>query len=211
MTFLDKILAKTTHSLSSSHKTITAEGMTKADSIINELNDLLSQRNGFYAFERALHLFPSASNQVEIGLDDWNSPSLWRSEYGEMTKDCLFFAEDIFGSQFCIKDQEIHLFDPETGSLEHVANSLEHWAQRIIQDTNFMTGQSLASTWQKEHGLLPPNKRLLPKIPFVCGGSFELENLYVSCSAKGMKFRASIANQIKDLPDGAQIQFHLIP
>lgn len=208
-TFLKKLLKEATTSLNPNSSIITANA--DRNSLTDELHLLLSERNGFYAFERALHFFPSTSDQMEMGMNEWNAPSLWRSEYGEMAKDCLFFAEDVFGIQFCIKNNQIYLFNPETGSLEHMASSLEEWAQRILQDCDFMTGQSLAHQWQKKHGLLPANKRLLPKIPFVCGGAFELDNVYLSCAVKGMRFRASIANQIKDLPDGAQITIQLTP
>ena len=95
---------------------------------------MLRERNGFYALESALHVFPSHSSQQEIGLDKWNESALWRAEYKGVADGCLFFAEDVFGGgQFCVKD-----------------------------------GKST------------------------------------------MKFRASIANQIKDLPDGAQIKFNVI-
>jgi hypothetical protein len=47
--------------------------------------------------------------------------------------------------------------------------------------------------------------RLLPKTPFVCGGKYQLDNLYSVEEVKGMQFRASIANQIRDLPDGSDV------
>ena len=62
---------------------------------------MLALKNGFYAFELALHVFPAQSCDQHIGLDLWNSETLWRSAYGEVTNGCGFFAEDIFGGQFC--------------------------------------------------------------------------------------------------------------
>lgn len=64
--------------------------------------------------------------------------------------------------------------------------------------------------WQEQNGQLPVKKRLLPKIPFVVGGEFVLDNLHLVDAVEGMKFRADIASQIKDLPDGAQIKFDII-
>ncbi|MGD9644213.1 MAG: hypothetical protein AB7U73_00785 [Pirellulales bacterium] len=44
----------------------------------------------------------------------------------------------------------------------------------------------------------------------VCvGGDYVLENLYALDDVKGMRFRASIANQIRDLPDGTKIRFRI--
>jgi hypothetical protein len=36
------------------------------------------------------------------GLDVWNAPDAWVDSYEDLAKGS-FFAEDIFGNQFCIK------------------------------------------------------------------------------------------------------------
>ena len=61
-----------------------------------------------------------------------------------MTDGCLFFAEDIFGTQFCIKSNKIYTFDPETGSIEYIADHIEGWAEIIMKDYNVLTGYPLA-------------------------------------------------------------------
>jgi hypothetical protein len=53
--------------------------------------------------------------------------------------------------------------------------------------------------------------RLVPKIPFVCGGRYEVNNLYPLNEVKGRQFRASIARQIRDLPDGSQVILDISP
>ncbi|MBH3414533.1 SMI1/KNR4 family protein [Pseudomonas putida] len=120
-----------------------------------------------------------------------------------------FFAEDVFGGQFCIKDSKVYTFDPETGSLEYLADDIESWVQMLLSDYEVLTGYPLAHQWQKQNGQLPAGKRLLPKVPFVLGGEFVLDNLYLADAVEGMKFRADIAIQIKELPDGAQIRLNI--
>ena len=208
--YLEKLLSNSTESLNSVDPSLSVELTDQAGTLVDDLLEMLSIRNGFYALESALHVFPSHSTESDIGLDEWNSESLWRSEYKEMLGNCLFFAEDLFGSQFCIKDNKVYTFDPETGEFEYLAENIEGWAQAIIEDYNALTGYPLAHKWQQNNGVLPSNKRLLPKIPFVAGGEFALENLYLGDSVKAMQFRASLANQIRDLPDGAQIQFNIV-
>ncbi|MCF5145083.1 SMI1/KNR4 family protein [Pseudomonas sp. PA-6-1D] len=170
---------------------------------------MLERCNGFYALESALHVFSTRSSQHEISIFDWNENSLWRDGYDGLVDGCLFFAEDIFGGQFCIKNNKIYTFDPETGSLEFLAQDIEEWAQLLVSDYEVLTGYPLAHRWQKKNGQLAAGKRLLPKIPFVLGGGFVLDNLYSIDAVKGMKLRADIARQIKDLPDGAQIKLRL--
>lgn len=209
MSSLDKLFSNASASLNDREPVISDELQALAGSLKDELLKMLGQRNGFYALESALHVFPSQSSEQEIGLTDWNSNSLWRNDYKELVADCLFFAEDVFGGQFCIKDNKVYTFDLETGALDYLADDIEGWAKEIISNYEVLTGYPLAHQWQKFNGQLPAKKRLLPKIPFVAGGEFRLDNLYLADAVEGMKFRADIANQIKDLPDGSQIKFNV--
>lgn len=181
-----------------------------AGSSTAELLSLLHQKNGFYAFESALHVFPAQSTQSEMGLDSWNAPGCWRSAYDGMADGCLFFAEDAFGGQFTLKSGGIYQFDPETASQELLASDLESWAEALLSDYEVLTGYPLAHQWQARHGPLPSGKRLVPKLPFVVGGEFSIENLYLLDAVKGMQLRGSIATQIRDLPDGAELKLEIV-
>jgi hypothetical protein len=176
----------------------------------SELRALLAARNGFYAFESALHVFPLGRAAGVMDLETWNSDALWRGEYGDQTEGCLFFAEDVFGCQFCLRDEQVFTFDPETGELQEMAADLEDWAGQLLADYEVLTGHPLAHAWQSQRGPLPPGKRLVPGIPFVCGGEFELNNLLLLDAVKGMHVRANLARQIRDLPDGARIEFKIV-
>lgn len=210
LTNLEKLLSSASSSLSDDEPALTDQLRSLAGSLADSLLSMLHERNGFYALESALHVFPSHSSQQELGLDKWNDGKLWRAEYRGIADDCLFFAEDVFGGQFCIKDNKVYTFDPETGALEFLADDIEGWAKAIVSDYEVLTGYPLAHQWQKQHGPLLAGKRLLPKIPFVAGGEFALNNLYLGDAVEGMKFRASIATQIKNLPDGATIKFNIV-
>jgi hypothetical protein len=104
---------------------VTFEGA--AISRLQELLALLSQRNGFYAFESALHVFPLGSRAGVIDLETWNTQTLWRFEFGDLADGLLFFAEDIFGMQFAIRGDRIYSFDPETAEVEFLADSISQW------------------------------------------------------------------------------------
>lgn len=170
-----------------------------------ELTGLHSSRNGFYAFESALLVRPLDYGASPLGVLQWNEAALWRSEYKADLRGTVFFAEDIFGTQFCIKDDVINSFDPETGDLTVIAQNLEDWSRWIFEDAKTRTGWPLAHLWKQREGPLKRGTRLLPKVPFVLGGQFEVENLYALDDVEGMRFRASIANQLKDCPDGSKV------
>lgn len=209
MASLDELLSNASLSLSEHEPEMLGRSRRLAGTLADQLLGMLCQRNGFYALESALHVFPTHSNQHEIGICDWNESTLWRSGYKGLADGCLFFAEDVFGGQFCIKDSKVYTFNPETGSLEYLADDIESCAQMLLSDYEVLTGYPLAHQWQKQNGQLPAGKRLLPKVPFVLGGEFVLDNLYLADAVEGMRFRADIASQIKDLPDGGQIRFNL--
>lgn len=203
---VDKLLLNASPSLTNQIPWLSDELIDNAGILYEDLIKLLNKRNGFFAFEKALHVLPTHSNSQEIGINDWNAATLWKSAYNNSISNYLFFAEDIFGMQFCINKSKIHTFDPETGAFNFMANNLDEWAQAINDDINFLTGYPLAHAWQKENGPIPTGKRLLPKIPFVAGGNYELNNLFLIDAIEGMKYRAHIAEQIKNLPDGTSIE-----
>jgi hypothetical protein len=177
-----------------------------------ELFKVLQRRNGFYAFESALHVFPlSPEVGAEIGLETWNSDSLWRSGYGTLTDGLFFFAEDVFQNQFCLSLNGVSGFDAETGKTRFVADSVENWARVVLADYEFETAYPLAKAWQAQEGPLPPTKRLAPKIPFVLGGEYAVRNFWVTDAVEGMRAKADVALQIKDLPDGARVKLNVGP
>ncbi|MDV6333225.1 SMI1/KNR4 family protein [Asticcacaulis sp. 201] len=175
----------------------------------SELRKLLELKNGFYAFEQALHVLPSKSVAESCGLDSWNDPSLWISNYKGLADGCFFFAEDVFGGQFCIRSDGIYTFDPETGALTQIATSLSGWAKALLENYDVLAGYNLAHKWQVEHGRLDPGMRLAPKQPFVLQGEFVVENLYPIEAVALMRQSANLAVQIRDLPDGAQVTWKI--
>jgi hypothetical protein len=172
-----------------------------------ELLEVLRARNGFYAFFSALHVFPLGKAAGERDLESWNAEALWRDAYAHLAAGCLFFAEDIFGGQFCIKNEAIFVFDPETGEQTRSGGTLEDWAQHVLLEHDSLCGTPLAREWQERYGALPPGRRLVPKMPFVLGGDFAVENLYVSDAVEAMRFRGALAQHLRSLPDGIPIGF----
>lgn len=182
-----------------------------AEPLVGELIQLILARvNGFYAFESSLHVFPVSDADRVQTVDTWNSPGLWRDRYQGMSDGLLFFAEDAFGVQFALRHDGIFTFDPETGEASRVAESLADWAAKIVEEFEFLTGYTVAHQWQETYGSLRPGQRLVPKRPFVLGGEYAVENLFSMEAVKSMQYRADLAVQIRDLPDGASITFTIV-
>ena len=78
----------------------------------DDLAEMLKQRNGFFAYESALLVRPLRNDGNPCGLLEWNEPGRWRFEYSDSLADALFFAEDVFGGQYCIHRDAVCTFDP---------------------------------------------------------------------------------------------------
>ncbi len=204
--YISKLLSISSNSISQSEVMLPQKILKLAGDLGDELLCILHARNGFFAFMSALHFFPSDTVKDSIGLVEWNESSLWKNRYPSSVADALFFAEDIFGGQFCVKDNVICYFDPETGDIDEMASNFDSWAKKILDDYGFWTGYSLAFEWQNTRGKLSQNMRLLPTIPFVLGGSFEVNNLKAVDSIEGMRFRASLACNLVNVSDNTRIE-----
>lgn len=204
-----KLLSISSNPICESKPSFSQEINILLGSLSQDLYEILTVKNGFYAFESALHIFPASFVCQEMDLAKWNSLELWRNNYGSSTEGYLFFAEDIFGNQFLIFNEKIYTFEPETGEIEEVSESFEEWAKCVLDNYNFLTGFQLAHEWQTSNGVIPVGKRLIPKIPFVLGGKYTVDNLYLLDAVTGMNLRADLAKQIINLKDGEKIKFHI--
>lgn len=169
---------------------------------------MLEKLNGFTAFEGSLLV--RGMGPGPNGLAAWNAADGWRESYSGMADGLFFFAEDAFGGQFALVGDTVFTFEPETGESQPLAESLEEWASLVLTDYEFLTGYPVACEWQAIHGPIPEGMRLIPKIPFILGGEFDVANLYALDSVTGMRLRADIARQIRDLPDGAAVEFRVL-
>lgn len=170
--------------------------------------EFLRDENGAYAFERALHLF-GVSSEPHHDLRTRNAPAPWRENYGSSVEEIAFFAEDLFGNLHGYAPHAVVSMDVETGELEEVAGTFSDWLRFVLADLDYVTGLSLASEWRIRHGELAPSHRLCAKKPFVLGGDYVLPNLYAAPWERGLTLRSSIARQIRDLPEGAEVVIRL--
>lgn len=176
----------------------------------DKVAELLSARNGFFAFESALHVFPMGGVGDTWNLEAWNSRHLWRGEYPDISENVLFFAEDVFGYQFCVDGDGVALFNPENSSFEFVASTLDEWARLVLEDPDAMIGYAYAHEWQVRNGWLANNRRLICKIPLILGGDLSMDNIGEIDAVEGMRVRGYMWSQIKDLPDGTKVNIKIV-
>ena len=196
---IGKLIAISSNSLLPT--SISADGPTR---------ELLEIKNGFYAFESALHVFPTGISADIITLETWNQHNCWKSNYSIGVDDLLCFAEDVFGCQYAMRGNEIAKFDPETGYCNHHSKTLQEWAGMILDDYEYETGYPLIHEWQISHGPIAVGHRLVPKVPFVLQGEFNVANLRPMVARDSMIYRSKLAEKLRNLPDGARIEYDII-
>jgi len=176
--------------------------ITVARERLLELEALLHLRDGFRALAGALVVRPSVTVAAVRGVDEWNEITLWRAPYRAAAK-LYFFAEDITGRQFALHKDEVHSFDPETGTFESWAGDLEQWAARILEDPDDL-GEARLVEWQAEHGPLGPSQRLQPSTPFLLAGDAPIEWRAIE-DVELMKRYARLFRETMAAPDGTPV------
>jgi hypothetical protein len=115
------------------------------------------------------------------------------------------FAYDVFADVFVVLENGIGRVATETGALDETWASLDAWAEEVIANPEEILGEELLQNWSARFGQLQPGYRLTPKMPFIFGGTYELDNIVAMPIGDILQFRAEIARQVKDLPDGARV------
>lgn len=134
-----------------------------------------------------------------------------KKDFAELARGLNCFAQDVFGNQFAFKDGGVVFFNIETGEQEPISKNFGSWVDTIFNDIDYYTGISLIN-------LLEPNVkedlshgfRLCPKYPFVLGGEYQLDNLYLKYFDENIKYNSSIAKQIYNLKDGQSINLIIL-
>jgi len=120
------------------------------------------------------------------------------------------FAADAFGDLYAVHGDIIVKVETETNTAEVVSATVESWAYSVLADPDVELGEDFLRRWESKNGPLPRGQRLYPRIPFIFGGEFDLENVVAASFEEMLRFRAYLVEQTKDLPDGAKVMFHVV-
>ncbi|MFZ7134924.1 hypothetical protein ACLSZP_06790 [Avibacterium avium] len=169
--------------------------------IPKKIKALFDEFNAYQAFEGALRI----SCWQESGF---RNISGWDNFMREnICKNTFFFADNILGDGFCLKNDLFFKYDFETGELEFMGEDLEQFSKTLLLDYNYFTAYSLAKEWQMKNGIITSKEILLPKIPFVLGGGYKYDNLVKKNMKDGLEKKIKIKKTLENIPDGKKIAF----
>lgn len=167
-----------------------------------ELEQLLGQRDGFFAFDDALMVLPVNAPIRRLDLVRLNNGD-WTANYWHRCEGLLFFAADALGDLFALSEDKVVRFASETGVVEPMADNLAGWAARVQADPAGEAGWPFAKTWADTHGPLEEGWRLTGKKPFVLEGAFDLDNLEQRALPEILEYRGNLATRLHEAPPGA--------
>ncbi|WP_019853100.1 hypothetical protein [Actinopolyspora mortivallis] len=174
---------------------------------LKELAELLSEMNGFFAFNAGVQIFHAGGDGFGPELSYWNARETWKEAFDGLADKYFCFGQDILGMQYAIQEgTALVRFDPETARSSHIGYSLEDWAAWLLDNPEINGTSILAKVWQDQKGPLEPGQRLVPLKFFEFGGEVSFDNLVVKDAVEAMRVRGPIAVQIHDLPPGSEIR-----
>jgi hypothetical protein len=165
-----------------------------------ELVRILSDTNGFVLREGALHVRGASLSPEWHSLRvAWRGPSAFHTLYETVRPTDIPFAQDQVGDQFLLRDGRVLRLSGETGDVEPLADRLEDFFSRVSEDIEGFLNVGLAHTMQ-------PGQLLLAYPPFVFRESGTGASLKPVRAGEVILFHADLARQIRDLPNGGQVE-----
>ena len=169
---------------------------------------VIESKNCGFFYGKSLQMYAFSSLYTFNDIENINS--LLKGEYGIVMNGLVSFAQDLFGNQFCFNknDASIIFFNAETGERESVASSYIDWINVLDDELEYFTGVNVLRTWLSDN-LFKFDQRLCPKIPFIMGGEFKVNNLYAGTFPEYIKANSNIAKQVYNLPDGTKVKLNI--
>lgn len=164
--------------------------------------------NGGFFFDHSLHFYRLNNEEGFKSILSVNEELV--REFGFLFDGLYSFAQDIFANQFAfnIDNGEVSFFNIETGQREVLAKGFKSWLDFMMSDIEYYTGMTYEREWKERHQIAD-NQRLQPKIPFVIGGNYKIDNFYVNDYPAYLSYNADIAKQIFTIKDGEKVKLNI--
>ena len=168
-----------------------------------DLVRVLSDTNGFILYEGALHIRGACLTPDWHSLRAaWRGASAFHTLYPSVQATDIPFAQDQVGDQFLIRDGAVLRLAAETGEVEPLASTIEDFFHRVSEDIEGFLNVGLGHTMQ-------PGQLLLAYPPFVFQESAAGASLRPIRADKVILVHADLARQIREVPDGGQVEIKL--
>jgi hypothetical protein len=120
------------------------------------------------------------------------------------------FATNLFGDAFFLDPAgAVHMLSRAGASCEQVSPSIDEFRQRLAEDEDGWQLRPLADRCAAAGKVLGEGQCYAFVTPPFLGGEYDVENVRVGSWREWFALTADLYNQIKDLPDGAQVRLNV--
>ena len=172
---------------------------------------MLRETNGFIHFDGGLHLRGACLSPAWHSIRAASEGALsFHTLYQDVQPEDIPFAEDCMGDQFLLRRGSVHRLASETGGVEDLAMTLPAFFRRAEADpVEFLQMHPLLQ-FQAEGGRLTPGQLLAAYPPFFIQEASQGVTLRAISTEDRRSFLADMAKQVRDVPDGATVQFEVV-
>lgn len=172
------------------------------------LRSALESRNGCIAYRGGFHVRGACREPAWHSLRAaWEGPDAFHALYDEVLESDVPFAEDGLGDQFVLRGDEVWHLWAETGEIERKSPTLETFLAETLERPTEVLSLEPVMAFLDAGQTIEPGQLLMAYPPFCVSESDQGVTLTAISTAERREFLATIARQIHDLPDGAEVQF----
>jgi hypothetical protein len=181
------------------------------DRLPANLAGLLRQINGFIQFHGGLHVRGACYGPDWHSLRDaWYDESAFWRLYPEVRQADVPFAEDCMGDQFLLRDGVVLKLAAETGDVESLGVNLQQFFEAVAADPVEYLSLHPLLQHQRDGGRLEPGQLLAAFPPFCTKQSADSVSLAAISAGEQRHFLVGMAAQVRNLPEGGNIDFRVV-
>jgi hypothetical protein len=172
-----------------------------------ELMALLNERNGLIALSGGFHLRGACKEPDWHSLRyAWEGPGALHQLFAEVLESDVPFAEEACGDQFLLRNGQVIRLAAETGEVGVVGATLAAFLAAVRDDGVRTLGLEPLLAFLGEGQALAPGQLLSVYPPFCTVEARNGVSLKAIPAGERIAFLAGLAQQLMDLPDGAQVE-----
>ncbi len=176
-----------------------------------ELQNHLRTQNGCIAYRGGFHLRGVVAEPIWHSLADaLDGPDSFAELYPDVEPDDIPFAEEACGDQFLLRDGRVLRLYAETGELADLNVDLAGFLQAVSQNAQAVLGLEPILAFYEKGEKLEPGQLLSVLPPFCMEEAQNGVSLRAIDALERRRFLADLAEQLRDLPDGAHIELRVV-
>lgn len=176
-----------------------------------EYRGLLETTNGYVAFHGGLHVrgacFEPSWHSLRAA---WLGDGAIHRYFPDVLAEDVPFAEDALGDQFLLRGATVWKLSGETGEVASLNMNLVEFDANVRADPDEFLELAPLERFRAEGGVLEPGQLLSVIPPFVFGESADGVSFRAIPTAERLSFLAKLAREIRNLPDGARVEFEVV-